>query len=115
MGAFDLAFCLTHLFLKSLLFEAAECLMLARSLWNSYFEELGNVSGRVEMQPRIGRLLLMLIMARIDGKSPVEYLVGKENQRAFIRSLVTDLLLKNHFDFDFICQEWNLRLQNANF
>ena len=114
--AFDLAFCLTHLYLKSLLHpnNPEGCLDLCRAAWESYFAVLGpGPERRSEMEARIVRLLLMLLLARIDGKSQVEYLAGKAEQRRFVRRFVSDMLPSGEFRFEAIHPQWTLRLRCA--
>jgi aminoglycoside phosphotransferase (APT) family kinase protein len=90
--AFDLAFCLNHLLLKGLLFPAAPGKFIAAfdALTTSYL-------ARVTWEPvdaleyRAARLLPALLLARIDGKSPVEYIetvTDKNRVRQFARPLI---------------------------
>ncbi len=80
--AFDVCFFLNHLFLKSLLHRRAEgpAEMIA-AFWQEYTAASG-----LRLEARVPRLLLMLLLARIDGKSPVEYL--DEPRRQFVRAFV---------------------------
>ncbi len=87
--AFDLAFCLNHLLLKCLWTpQAAERFIAAfRTLSESY---LSGVTWEppAGLESRVAQLLPALMMARIDGKSPVEYLTGEDDKnrvRAFAR------------------------------
>ena len=109
--AFDLAFLLNHFFLKSLLFRGrnAACLKLSQTVWQEYFEILGG-DRQGALAPRVSRLLLMLMLARIDGKSPVEYLVGKEEEKRFVRGFVSELLPAGVEDFASIHGQWSARL-----
>src|SRR5205807_1704245 len=73
--AFDPAFCLTHLVLKTLVRpERQEALLTAATAF------LRDYLSHVDWEPvaridkRIGTLLPALMLARIDGASPVEYL-----------------------------------------
>ena len=79
--AFDLAFCLNHLLLKCVWVPSARDAFLAcfDSLARSYLETFqpGN------LEARAASLLPALLLARVDGKSPVEYL--DEGQRSFVR------------------------------
>jgi len=111
--AFDLAFLLTHLFLKTLLYraESRDCLRLSQAVWDQYFQTLG-AHHEAALNPRISRLLLMLMLARIDGKSPVEYLVGKETERQFVRGFVSELLPSGADDFASIHALWSARLSS---
>jgi hypothetical protein len=40
----------------------------------------GLVGQFMSLRARVGRLLLMLMLARIDGKSPVEYIVERKKR-----------------------------------
>ena len=89
--AFDLAFCLNHLLLKTLVVPARRTALLdsARALTRAYL-------ARCTWEPpagvahRAATLLPALSLARVDGKSPVEYLT--EPLRAFVRRVVPALL-----------------------
>jgi aminoglycoside phosphotransferase (APT) family kinase protein len=92
--AFDLAFCLTHLLLKSVwrpqwtprylaCVDAAGASYLAGVTWE----------GRGEIEARTSHLLPALLLARIDGKSPVEYLTSRDDRdrvRRAARALLLD-------------------------
>lgn len=89
--AFDAAFCLNHLLLKSVHLPALqrELLAAARAFaaeWLSHFP-IGLQAG---LDRRTARLLPCLLLARIDGKSPVEYL--DEGARARVRTLARALI-----------------------
>jgi aminoglycoside phosphotransferase (APT) family kinase protein len=91
--AFDLAFVLNHLLLKGVwhpkwkmryveAFQALCCAYLSHATWER--------SDRLEA--RVAALLPALMLARIDGKSPVEYITEsatKEHVRAFASALLT--------------------------
>jgi len=73
--AFDLAFCLNHLLLKTLWLPAVRARLLTAfgALREAYFQHaLWEPRGALE--GRTARLLPGLMLARVDGKSPVEYL-----------------------------------------
>ena len=53
--------------------------------WTTYFDNLIS-DNQIDLQKRSSRLLLMLMLARIDGKSSVEYL--NQTQQDFVRKLV---------------------------
>jgi aminoglycoside phosphotransferase (APT) family kinase protein len=92
--AFDLAFCLNHLLLKCLWNREAVAGFLA------CFDRLAeSYIGRVAWEPpevleaRAAHLLPGLLLARIDGKSPVEYVTlqaDKEQVRRVARALLLD-------------------------
>lgn len=79
--AFDLAFCLNHLLLKCVWIPAAKARFLEcfQALYGSYLKAF---SPRA-LEARTASLLPALLLARVDGKSPVEYL--EEEQKAFVR------------------------------
>ena len=72
--AFDLAFCLNHLLLKCLWTPAkiGRFLHAFETLADSYLEGV-TWEPRAELEQRTAQLLPGLFLARIDGKSPVEY------------------------------------------
>ena len=90
--AFDLAFCLNHLLLKCLWTPAALGRFLAcfDALAAAY---LGGVAWEPpgELERRAARLLPGLLLARVDGKSPVEYLTA-ETDRERVRGVARALL-----------------------
>jgi aminoglycoside phosphotransferase (APT) family kinase protein len=86
--AFDLAFCLNHLLLKWLWTPAAHDAFLDcfDSLSSTYLASV-NFPG---VEKRTASLLPALLLARVDGKSPVEYLTELQRQqvREFAHPLV---------------------------
>jgi aminoglycoside phosphotransferase (APT) family kinase protein len=95
--AFDVAFCLNHLLLKALVAEPAERSARAQRLsraaeawWSGY---VGHVSWEpaAELHARAATLLPALLLARIDGTSPVEY-VTAEADRATVRAFAIERL-----------------------
>ncbi len=90
--AFDLAFCLNHLLLKCLWVPAAASRLLGA------FEDLQNAYlSAVDWEPvdeidrRAAHLLPGLLLARTDGKSPVEYLT-EESDKNTVRRVARALL-----------------------
>jgi 5-methylthioribose kinase len=77
--AFDVAFCLNHLLLKCVVLrESTRELMNAFSaLITGYFAQI-DWEIPDDFEGRCARLLPMLFLARVDGKSPVEYLKAEE-------------------------------------
>jgi aminoglycoside phosphotransferase (APT) family kinase protein len=86
--AFDLAFCLNHLLLKCLWVPAA------RGAYLECFDSLSTAYLRAvnfhDVEKRTATLLPALLLARVDGKSPVEYL--NEAQRGQVRSIARELI-----------------------
>jgi 5-methylthioribose kinase len=79
--AFDLAFCLNHLLLKCLWHPEAtsEFLEAFTTLAENYLPYV-NWEPRAEMEARTAHLLPGLFLARVDGKSPVEYLTDDSDK-----------------------------------
>jgi len=69
--AFDTAFMLNHLFIKSVHVDGRQdaCIDAARRFWSAYREAAG-----WDVERETVRELAVLMLARVDGKSPVEYL-----------------------------------------
>ena len=98
--AFDLAFCLNHLLLKCLWNPAAAAGFLAcfDALAGAYLD--GVVwEPRARLEARVATLLPGLFLARVDGKSPVEYLTQDEEKnrvrkvaRAFVETPIDTLM-----------------------
>jgi Ser/Thr protein kinase RdoA (MazF antagonist) len=86
--AFDLAFCLNHLLLKCVWVPRAKDAFLAcfDALAKSYLAKFSPES----LEARTATLLPALLLARVDGKSPVEYLdeSGRELVRGKARSML---------------------------
>jgi hypothetical protein len=64
-----------------------------------------------QMESRTIRLLLMMMLARIDGKSPVEYL--ETDQQEFVRSFVKKYLPAGKFSHAEINQNWKKELKQT--
>jgi len=90
--AFDLAFCLNHLLLKCLWrpVAAAAFLRCFDALRDAYLEGV-RWEAPDAVETRAARLLPGLLLARIDGKSPVEY-ITVEAEKERIRRLARLLL-----------------------
>jgi Ser/Thr protein kinase RdoA (MazF antagonist) len=88
---FDIAFCLNHLVLKAVHLPASRERLLASAehLWAAYSSHVAWEEPR-GMEKRVTELLPALMLARIDGKSPVEYL--GERSRATTRALAIPLI-----------------------
>jgi 5-methylthioribose kinase len=90
--AFDLAFLLNHILLKSVHnpLMAAQCTALFDNILSAYRRHVSWESPQA-FESRTARLLPGLMLARIDGKSPVEYL--EEGRRAVARAAARFLLI----------------------
>lgn len=90
--AFDAAFCLNHLVLKAVHLPAIRGELLNQaheflSTWLAHFP----LPEQAETERRTATLLPCLMLARIDGKSPVDYLSADEQEsvRVIARPLIT--------------------------
>ena len=96
--AFDLAFLLTHLHLKAVHNPKAAPLLasMVKGFLASYISaRVLDDSENAEIIQRLQRLLPMILLARIDGKSPVEYLEDEPLKEWVRRSTRQALLTAN--------------------
>jgi aminoglycoside phosphotransferase (APT) family kinase protein len=91
---FDLAFCLNHLLLKSV-WHPEWTEDYARSFIALKDAYLAGVTWEraSDVEARTARLLPMLFLARVDGKSPAEYLT-EESDRAFVRAAAIQMIIE---------------------
>ncbi len=104
--AFDLAFCLNHLLLKGARDGADRARYLAAfsALADAYLAGV-DWEPADKLEARAAALLPALFLARIDGKSPVEYLVG-ESEREAVRRCAMLLILNPPPRFKDIAGAW---------
>lgn len=90
--AFDVAFCLNHFLLKCLVWprRSADYLAAFEAFQRSYME-LVAWEPREEIEGRAAALLPALMLARVDGKSPVEYLTD-EAQKNIVRGVAVPMV-----------------------
>ncbi|MGQ9910269.1 MAG: phosphotransferase family protein [Candidatus Flexifilum sp.] len=92
--AFDVGFSTTHLLSKAnhLPEHRARFIAAARRYWETYRAELGAVPWRDGVEARAPRHTLACMLARIDGRSPLEYLSAeaRDRQRAIVLRLMAD-------------------------
>jgi aminoglycoside phosphotransferase (APT) family kinase protein len=109
--AFDLAFCLNHLLLKCLwtptarvgflsCFDAMVAAYRASVTWEP----------AADVERRAAHLLPGLFLARVDGKSPVEY-ITTEPDKDRVRRVARALLSDPPDTLDLIRQAWTLELR----
>ena len=92
--AFDLAFCLNHLLLKCIWRPQCSARYLASfdALATAYLAGV-DWEAPAAFETRVAGLLPGLLLARIDGKSPVEYITD-ESDRALVRRIARQFLLE---------------------
>lgn len=111
--AFDLAFCLKHMLLKCLwrpqwrerylaCFDALASTYLAGVTWEP----------RAAIEARVAHLLPGLFLARVDGKSPAEYL-SDERDKQHVRRVACSFLLRPADRLATIRNAWNAELEGA--
>lgn len=108
--AFDVAFCLNHFLLKCLWNRSAqngffECF---HALTSSYLSEV-SWEPQDQLEARAASLLPGLFLARIDGKSPVEY-VTQERDKNKVRRSARALLLHPPSQLTAILNAWGNEL-----
>ena len=103
--AFDLAFCLNHFLLKSAHLPTCinELLASYRALAAAYWPHV-RWEPAATLESRVAALLPGLTLARIDGKSPVEYL--GEPQREAVRRVAASLVQRPPATLEAIALRW---------
>ncbi|MGN2390890.1 phosphotransferase family protein [Pelomicrobium sp. G1] len=115
--AFDLAFCLNHLLLKCLWRRKWRDRYLAcfDALADAYLRGV-TWEPRSELESRAAQLLPALFLARVDGKSPVEY-VTEERDKARVRRVARSFFFRPARRLREIRDAWTAELApgRANF
>lgn len=108
--AFDVAFCLNHFFLKAAHMpkSASALLKNAQDFLNAYLQEV-TWEPVPELESRIASLLPGLMLARVDGKSPVEYLAAERG--AIVRKLAIEFLQQDNISISIIHTRWSQESQ----
>ena len=90
--AFDLAFCVCHLLLKMIAVpdRSAALLESSRALIDAHTAQV-DWEDQTGLSVRVATLLPALLLARVDGASPVEYLT-QPTQKSFVRIISVDML-----------------------
>jgi aminoglycoside phosphotransferase (APT) family kinase protein len=105
--AFDLAFVFTHLLLKALYHAPRELGLdeLSRAFRRRYRERVGEAMDTAALEARAARLLPMILLARVDGKSPVEYLTAAW-QAEYVRGFARRMLLGECAALGEVFEQW---------
>ncbi len=111
--AFDLAFCLNHLLLKCLWTPPASAAFLRSfdALAETYLAGV-HWEARTEIEARAAGLLPGLFLARVDGKSPVEY-VTAEADRERVRRTARPLIRNPPATLAAVREAWTAGLQRT--
>ena len=104
--AFDLAFCLNHLLLKCVAApQAADALLQSfHALATAYLAKVDWADAGA-LESRAADLLPGLFLARVDGKSPVEYLTA-EADKVRVRRTARRLLLRPPATLADVADDW---------
>ena len=109
--AFDLAFCLNHLLLKCLVAPKALAALIESfaTLSSAYLAKV-SWERAADLERRAARLLPALLLARVDGKSPVEYITA-EDQKALVRRVAAPMIISPPDTLPEIASSWAEELQ----
>jgi len=104
--AFDLAFCLNHMLLKGVWRPQWRSNYLAcfTALAGAYLDRV-DWEPRAAIEARTAALLPGLFLARVDGKSPAEY-ITEDAQRERVRAVAVPLLLEPPAQLEAIASAW---------
>jgi aminoglycoside phosphotransferase (APT) family kinase protein len=104
--AFDIAFCATHLLLKTVWnpVHAEAYLASYTALTNVYLDGV-TWETRDCLSRRAAALVSGLLLARVDGKSPVEYLINP-GERAVVRQTARALIVRESLDLKSLLEVW---------
>jgi aminoglycoside phosphotransferase (APT) family kinase protein len=104
--AFDVAFCLNHLLLKCVpLPDRADALLEAFGEFASNYIPRIDWEDATEMEARCATLLPALALARIDGKSPVEYILA-ERDKSRVRDIARGLVVRPRTQLVDVAAAW---------
>jgi aminoglycoside phosphotransferase (APT) family kinase protein len=112
--AFDVSFCLNHLLLKCLWNRSARSGFLGcfETMASTYFEDVA-WEPRQDIEQRTAALLPALMLARVDGKSPVEY-VNEDSDKNLVRRFAKRFLQEPADNVTTIAEAWASELDEGN-
>jgi tRNA A-37 threonylcarbamoyl transferase component Bud32 len=110
--AFDIAFCLNHLLLKCLVRPDERAALRAAfdAFVDAYFAA-ATFEPRAALEGRAASLLPALLLARVDGKSPVEYLTDEQRER--VRASAAPMILRPPPRLGEVADDWHAGLGRA--
>ena len=82
-----------------------ELLHAFETMATSYLDEV-RFEQRTDLEARTASLLPALTLARIDGKSPVEYLAGRPVEQDLVRRLTGPLIVRPVDSLETIVAAW---------
>ena len=109
--AFDLAFCLNHLLLKCLWApQAAQDFLLCFVALAGAYAKKVTWEKKEDLEARTASLLPGLLLARVDGKSPVEYLT-LDSQKDMVRNAARPLIANPPERLSIVRDAWQKSLR----
>lgn len=110
--AFDLAFCLNHLLLKCLVRrETVGGLLECFDLLAQEYLALVDWEPPVSLEARAAALLPALMLARVDGKSPLEYLRHDSAAQSLVRLAAIPMIEEPVDRLEAVVQAWRRALE----
>ena len=93
--AFDIGFAMTHVLAKALHLRSHRDKLeaAARLFWRSYSDSVSSEPWIEGLEPRVAQHLAACLLARVDGKSPLEYLAPVDRnylRRGALRAIQVD-------------------------
>lgn len=113
--AFDIGFSLTHLLSKAHHFpeRRAEFAQAANFYWQRYRERLGEMPWQDELEPRAVRHTMACLLARVAGRSPLEYLTAA--QRTAQQQVVVALMQRPPLQISALIEEFTGALSHVDY
>lgn len=104
--AFDVAFCMNHFLLKAAWHPqwTAGYAQSFAAMKDAYLDGV-TWEDPAALDRRVARLLPMLFLGRVDGKSPVEYLTD-EGDRGFVRGAALQMIVEPPFNLELLAQTY---------
>ncbi|WP_299529551.1 phosphotransferase [Ulvibacterium sp.] len=114
-AAFDIAFLSSHLLLKGLYHAPRNTNLenLVSTFLVTYGKQREGFQDFQKLQKRTAILLPMLLLARVDGKSPVEYL--DPDRQALAREFALKQIVEKNSELQDIIQTWFKKLKNSTY
>jgi 5-methylthioribose kinase len=111
--AFDAAFCLNHLLLKCVWHpEFMPAYLESFRAWKSAYLQGVSWEDRRGLEARIAAILGVFLLARVDGKSPVEYLTAPTD-KDFVRQMARGFIAREETSLDAMARDWGAKLTAA--
>jgi aminoglycoside phosphotransferase (APT) family kinase protein len=109
--SFDLGFALTHFLSKAhhLAAHRATLIAAAKQFWQNYRQQIGDVPWAAELETFAVRQTLGCMLARVAGRSPLEYLTQAEKarQKEAVLKLMAKLPVSVEAMADVFAGDWN--------